>query len=310
MTPKPVSDLAQRLENGLFAVTAEVTLPDSIEKNALVERAQMLEPYCDAINITDSTGAVPHFSNIAAASILIENDIEPIIQFSCRDRNRIAVQADVIGAHAMGVRNIFCVTGDGVQTGDHPEAKPVFDLDSVTLLTTINHLKTRGKFLSGRELDAKPNLYLGAAVNPFVPPFEERALRLLKKHKAGASFFQTQYCFDIERFKSFLDRLLELTEGTPPPLLVGVGPLRSARFARWLRENVPGVAVPDHVIEKIEKYPRNEQQKAGVEACIEIVDAVKTLTGVAGIHVMAYNWEASVSEIVEATGLSKPERDK
>ena len=309
MTNKPGSNLPQRLQKGLFTVTAEVTLPDSIEKEALVARAQMLEPYCDAINITDSTGAVPHFSNIAAASILIENDIEPIIQFSCRDRNRIAVQADVIGAHAMGVRNIFCVTGDGVQTGDHPEAKPVFDLDSVTLLTTINHLKTKGKFLSGRELDAKPDLYLGAAVNPFVPPFEERAVRLLKKQKAGASFFQSQYCFDIERLKTFLDRLIELTKGSPPPLLVGVGPLRSARFARWLRENVPGVAVPDHIIEKVEKYPRKEQQKAGVETCIEIVETVKTLTGVVGIHVMAYNWESSVSEIIEATGLSKTVRN-
>ena len=309
MTNKPVSNLAQRLGKEFFTVTAEVTLPDSIEKEALVTRAQMLEPYCDAINITDSTGAVPHFSNIAAASILIENDIEPIIQFSCRDRNRIAVQADVIGAHAMGVRNIFCVTGDGVQTGDHPEAKPVFDLDSITLLTTINHLKTKGKFLSGRELDAKPDLYLGAAVNPFVPPFEQRALRLLKKQKAGASFFQSQYCFDLERLKTFLDRLIELMKGSPPPLLVGVGPLRSARFARWLRENVPGVVVPNHIIEKIEKYPRKEQQKAGVETCIKIVETVKTLTGVAGIHVMAYNWESSVSEIIEATGLSKTARN-
>ena len=309
MTNKHASNLAQRLETGLFTVTAEVTLPDSIEKEALASRAHILEPYCDAINITDSTGAVPHFSNIAAASILIENNIEPIIQFSCRDRNRIATQADVIGAHAMGVRNIFCVTGDGVQTGDHPEAKAVFDLDSVTLLTTINHLKTTGKFLSGRELDSKPNLFLGAAVNPFVPPFEQRALRLLKKHRAGASFFQSQYCFDISRFESFLLLLLELTNGSPPPVLVGVGPLRSARFAHWLRENVPGVAIPDHIIDQIEKYPEKEQQKAGIEACVKIVEGVKNLTGVAGIHIMAHDWESSVSEIVEATGLTKTGRN-
>ena len=303
-----ISQLHKTLDSGSFAVTAELTLPDSSEKDGLVETALKLSPYCDALNVTDATSAIPHFSSLAAASILLDNDIEPVMQISARDRNRIAIQGDVLGAHSLGIRNIFCITGDAIIAGDHPDAKPVFDLDSISMLAAINKMAKTGSFMSGRKITPKPTLFLGAAANPFAPPHDYRPHRTIKKWKAGASFFQTQFCFDIKAMERFSEKLVELSGGKPPPVLVGLGPLKSSRMAKWLRDNIAGVSVPDRIIERMDKYPRKEQAQIGLEISKETINDLKSIQGVAGIHIMAFKWEEAVKEIVEDSGLAKHKR--
>jgi 5,10-methylenetetrahydrofolate reductase len=305
---QPISLLSKLLIDGSFIVTGELTLPDSPYPEKLVENALQLNPYCDVLNLTDATSATPHFSSLAAACLLIQNGIEPIMQISCRDRNRIAIQGDVVGAHALGVRNLLCVTGDGVEAGDHPSAKAVFDLDSITLISTLSNLAKTGSFESGRELDSDLDLILGGAVNPFAPPYDFRPHRLMKKVKAGASFFQSQFCFDTTRLRDFLDVLQQISGGEFPPVIVGVGPLRSARVAQWMAANVPGVYVPQSLIDRLSKHPRKDQSNVGLEIAYEIVDDIKTIPGVSGIHIMAYKWESAVVSIVENSGLSKSSR--
>ena len=309
MNPEtPISNLQNIISNSRFAVTMELTLPDSPDPREVIEKALEISPYADALNLTDSTSAVPHFSSLAAASLLVQNGIEPVMQISCRDRNRIAIQGDVIGAHAIGVRNILCVTGDGVQSGDHPEAKPVFDFDSTSLISAINHMKKTNSFLSGREFKPPLTLFTGGAVNPFAPPYDFRPLRMLKKAQAGASFFQSQFCFDIERLRTFMDQINVQSDQNVPPILVGVGPIRSARVAKWMAANVPGVYIPKQLIDRLDEYPRKEQSKVGIEICKEIVSEIKQMPNIAGIHVMAYKWESAAIEIVQQTGLDKTSR--
>ena len=309
MNPEtPISNLQNIISNNRFAVTMELTLPDSPDPREVIEKALEISPYADALNLTDSTSAVPHFSSLAAASLLVQNGIEPVMQISCRDRNRIAIQGDVIGAHAIGVRNILCVTGDGVQSGDHPEAKPVFDFDSTSLISAINHMKKTNSFLSGREFKPPLTLFTGGAVNPFAPPYDFRPLRMLKKSLAGASFFQSQFCFDLERLRTFMDQINVQSNRNVPAILVGVGPIRSARVAKWMAANVPGVYIPKQLIDRLDEYPRKEQSKVGIEICKEIVSEIKQIPNIAGIHVMAYKWESAAIEIVQQTGLDKTSR--
>ena len=303
MTEEYISKFEETLRKGIFAVTAEVSSPDAPSPTTLIKRAKMLAPYCDALNITDSPSANPHISSLAASAILVDNDMEPIMGISCRDRNRIAMQADILGANALGIKNMLCLTGDGVSSGDHPESKAVFDLDSTNLISIASAMAKNGEFHSGRKLESAPKLFLGGATNPFVPPFEFRPHMLLKKHQAGAHFFQSQYCFEIEPLKSFMDDVLTLTDGNPPPILVGVGPLPSARTARWMRKNVPGVVIPDTIIDAIDSKSREDQPKLGLEIAIKLVDSIKQVPGVAGIHIMAYKWEGAVKDIVEGNSL-------
>ena len=207
---KSGSRLERVLESGRFAVTAELNPPDSADPQAVYERALVLAEVCDGINATDASGANVHMSSVGICALLTRAGYEPIMQVSCRDRNRIAIQGDLLGAAAMGVRNVLCLTGDGVQTGDQPGAKPVFDLDSISLLRTIRTLRDDGHFLSGRKLEVKPRFFLGGASNPFVPPYDYRPLRMAKKVAAGADFIQTQYCFDVPRLKEFMQSVVDL----------------------------------------------------------------------------------------------------
>jgi 5,10-methylenetetrahydrofolate reductase len=225
----------------------------------------------------------------------------PVMQISCRDKNRIAIQGDVLGASAMGVGNVLCLTGDGVQCGDHPQAKPVFDLDSIALIETIRIMRDESRLLSGRPLAKAPELFIGAAENPFAPPREFRPLRLAKKVAAGAQFVQTQYCYDLPELKRFMARVRDLGLHERCFILVGVGPLASARAARWIREHVPGVHIPDAVIERLEKAPR--QREEGKRICIELIQQIREMEGVAGVHLMAYRQEESVAEIIEQSGV-------
>jgi methylenetetrahydrofolate reductase (NADPH) len=300
---KSGSRLERVLRSGRFAVTAELNPPDSADPQSVYERALVLAEVCDGINATDASGANVHMSSVGVCALLTRAGYEPVMQVSCRDRNRIAIQGDLLGAAAMGVRNVLCLTGDGVQAGDQPGAKPVFDLDSISLLRTATTLRDHGRFLSGRKLDVSPRLFLGAAENPFAPPYAYRPVRLGKKVDAGADFIQTQYCFDMPRLRTFMQGVRDLELHERVYILVGVGPLRSAKAAEWMRSQVPGVVIPDEVIERLKGVPPAQQRSEGKRICVEIIQELRETTGVSGVHVMAYRQEELVAEIIEEAGL-------
>jgi methylenetetrahydrofolate reductase (NADPH) len=300
---KSGSRLERVLRSGRFAVTAELNPPDSADPHSVYERALVLAEVCDAINATDASGANVHMSSVGVCALLTRAGYEPVMQVSCRDRNRIAIQGDLLGAAAMGVKNILCLTGDGVQVGDQPEAKPVFDLDSISLLRTAKILCEKGEFLSGRKLEVPPRFFLGAAANPFVPPYDFHPHRLAKKIAAGADFFQTQFCFDMKRFAAFMQAVREFGLHDKAYILAGIGPLRSAKSAEWMRTNVPGVIIPDKIIQRMKGVPANRQRQEGKKIGIEIIQQVREIIGVSGVHVMAYRQEELVAEMIEEAGL-------
>jgi len=289
------------LRSGKFAVTAEVTPPDSADPQDVVKAAQVLGRCADALNVTDGSGANCHISSVAACAILSNAGYEVIFQMSCRDRNRIALQAELLGASALGLHNVLCLTGDDVTAGDHPQAKRVFDMDSTQLIQTARIMRDEGIFLSGRKLSAKPKFFLGGADNPFVEPFDFRPLRLAKKIQAGAEFFQSQYCFDVERLKSHMQKVRDLGLHEKSFILIGLGPLRSEKTAEFLRTKVPGVYVPDAMVERMRKA--QDKRTEGKRICVEIIQQVREIQGVAGIHMMAYKQEEAGAEILEEVGL-------
>lgn len=295
------SRLERVLRSGRFAVTAELAPADTSDPKAINQSALVLAEVADAINVTDASGAHVHMSSLAACALLRQSGYEPVLQLSCRDRNRIALQGILLGAAALDVRNVLCLTGDGVQVGDQPEAKPVFDLDSIQLLQTARIMRDFGHFLSDRAIDVPPRVFLGAASNPFAPPYEFRAGRLGKKVEAGADFIQTQFCFEVDRFRTFMREVRELGLNDRVFILAGVGPLQSAKSAEWLRSNIPGVVVPDRIIERLRGA--QDEREEGALICIEIIQELREIEGVDGIHVMAYRQEELVAEIVERAGL-------
>ncbi|MBZ9701310.1 MULTISPECIES: methylenetetrahydrofolate reductase [unclassified Mesorhizobium] len=295
--------LERVLRRGEFAVTTELNPPDSADPEDVYNRAKIFDGWVDAINAVDASGANCHMSSVGICALLTRMGYAPIMQIACRDKNRIAIQGDVLGGAAMGVANMLCLTGDGVQAGDQPGAKPVFDLDSMSLLETIRIMRDNGKFLSGRKLTTPPQLFLGAAVNPFAPPFDFRPIHLGKKIAAGAQFVQTQYCFDVPMFKAFMQKARDLGHTEKVFVLCGVGPLASAKTAKWIRSNVPGIHIPDIVIKRLEGA--HDQKKEGKQLCIDIINEVKEIPGVSGVHVMAYRQEEYVAEIVDESGVLK-----
>jgi len=289
------------LRSGAFAVTSEIAPPDSVDAEEVYRRAALFDGVCDAINATDGSGANCHMSSVAVCALLSHIGYSPILQISCRDKNRIAIQGDILGAAAMGVCNVLALTGDDVSAGDHPEAKPVFDLDSISLLTTIRTMREQSKFLSGRKLDAAPKVFAGSSINPFVPPVASRVLQLQKKIEAGAEFIQTQYCFDIPMFKEMMKRAVDMGLTEKTYILPGIGTLASAKTARWLVNHVPGVHVPEHIIKRLEDAEKPKAE--GRKICIELMQEVKEIEGVSGVHVMAYRQEEYVAEIVTESGV-------
>jgi methylenetetrahydrofolate reductase (NADPH) len=297
------SRLERVLHSGRFAVTAELAPADSAEPRAIYGRALVLAEVADAINVTDASGAHVHMSSLGACALLTRAGYEPVLQVNCRDRNRIAIQGDLLGAAALGVRNVLCLTGDGVQVGDQPDAKPVFDLDSIQLLQTADIMRQKAIFLSNRRIAEPPKLFLGGAANPFAPPFQHRVARLAKKVQAGADFIQTQYCFDVPRLEAFMREVREQGLDQRVFILVGVGPLRSAKAGEWMRENIPGVHIPDVVLERLRGVPEARQADEGAQLCIELIQSIRAIEGVAGVHVMAYRQEARVADIIQRAGL-------
>ena len=293
--------LERVLRAGHFAVTSELAPPDSANPEDVYERARVFDGYVDGMNATDGSGANCHMSSVGMCALLTRVGYSPVQQISCRDKNRIAIQGDVLGGAAMGVANMLCLTGDGVQAGDHPEAKPVFDLDCMSLLETIRGMRDKHEFLSGRAITDPPKVFLGAASNPFAPPYDFRPHRMAKKIAAGAQFIQTNYCFDIPRFKEFMDRSRDLGLLDKVFVLPGVGPMASARTASWIRKNVPGIHIPDSVITRLEGA--KDQKKEGQNLCIELIQELKEIDGVSGVHVMAYRQEEAVAEIIDRSGV-------
>lgn len=293
--------LERVLRAGQFAVTAELAPPDSADPQEVYQRSRIFDGYVDAINATDGSGANCHMSSLAVCALLTRVGYAPVMQISCRDRNRIAIQGDILGGAAMGVCNVLCLTGDGVQAGDHPQALPVFDLDSITLLETARTLRDEHHFLSGRKISYAPRVLLGAAENPFARPFEYRAERLGKKVAAGAQFIQTQFCYDLPLLKAFMRQVEDLGLLDKVFILVGIGPLRSAKAAEWIRTHVPGVHIPDAVVKRM--AGATDGALEGRKLCTELVQEIRTLRGVHGVHLMAYRQEESVAEIIDRSGV-------
>jgi methylenetetrahydrofolate reductase (NADPH) len=306
--PKPTQaprDLTGPLEaacrSGEFVVTVEIAPPDSPAPAVLLQRAARFAGLVDAINITDGAGANCHMSSVAAASVLAAAGFTPVCQVGCRDRNRIAVQGDVLGAAALGVRNVLCLTGDDVSQGDHPEAKPVFDLDAVNLLHILRGMRDRGEYASGRKLEQAPRLFLGATANPFVAPYAERVANLERKIDAGAQFIQTQFCFDLPLLEEFMAAVRARGLHQRAAIIVGVGTLSSAKALRWMARNVPGVHVPEPVIERIAAAA--DPQAEGRRFCVEMIHALRRTEGVAGVHLMGHRNEGTLAQIIVDAGL-------
>lgn len=293
--------LERVLRAGHFAVTTEIAPPDSADPNEVYERAAIFDGYVDAMNATDGSGAHCHMSSVGMCSLLTRKGYAMVMQISGRDRNRIAIQGDVLGAAAMGVTNVLCLSGDGVQCGDHPDAKPVFDLDCMSSLSMIRTMRDESRFLSGRKLTHPPHMFIGGAANPFAPPYDYRPYRLAKKIEAGAQFVQTQYCFDIDMFRTYMQKVRDLGLDEKVYILVGVGPLASAKAAEWIRSNVAGVHIPDAIVNRL-KGAEN-QAAEGVQICIDMINEVKEIEGVHGVHIMAYRLEHTVPEIVERSNV-------
>ena len=293
--------LEKTLREGHFAVTTEISPPDSADPQEVFRRARVFDGFVDAMNATDGSGANCHMSSVAVCSLLTRVGYAMTLQVSCRDRNRIAIQGDVLGAAAMGVASVMCITGDGVQAGDHPGAKPVFDLDSMSALSIIRDMRDKRRFQSGREITEPPHVFLGAAINPFVPPLDFRPLRLAKKIEAGAQFVQSQYCYDISRLQEYMRKVRDMGLHEKVFILVGVGPLRSAHSAEWIREHVPGVHIPDAVIKRI--AGAQDQKAEGRKLCMELIQQSHEIEGIAGVHVMAFRQEEVVARIIDDSGV-------
>lgn len=295
------SKLEALLASGAFVVTAEFPPPDSADAADVMARLDPFRGCVDALNVTDGSGANCHMSSLSASVLLAQAGCEPVMQISCRDRNRIAVQGDLLGAAALGVRNVLCLTGDHVSKGDHPGARHVGDLDALTLLATARKMRDAGEFLSGRKLSHAPRLLLGAAGNPFAGPAEMRVERLRRKIAAGAQFVQTQYCFDLERLAQFMRRARAEGLHEAAWMLIGVGPIASAKTARWLRTHVPGVHIPDEIVARLEQA--SDPREEGRRLCIELVRGIREIPGIAGVHIMAHRQEHMVPSIVAESGV-------
>lgn len=296
------SRLERVLRAGAFAVTAETVPPLSGDANAVLEVAAPLRRLVDAVNVTDGAGARVHLSALAAAAILAREGIEPVLQFTCRDRNRLALQADLLGAAALGVRNVLCLRGDDPSAGDQPEAKAVFDLDSAELIATAAAMRDAGRLPSGRAIEAPPRFFIGAVDTPIDPAPDWSPDSLRNKLDRGADFVQTQLCFDFHVIERYIGRLRD--EGLTERLfiLVGLGPISSARSARWMRERLWGVRIPDAVVERLEHTA--DPKAEGRRICVELIRRLTELPGVSGVHVMAPHDRKDVPAVIEEAGLS------
>ena len=299
---KSGSNLEKLLRKGEFVVTSELGPPRGASREDVEKKAELLKGYADAFNLTDCQTAMVRLSSIASGAILLDMGMEPVVQMTCRDRNRIAMQSDILGAASLGMKNLLCLTGDHQCFGDHPEAKGVFDLDSINQLDMFRQMRDEKKFQSGEDLKSEePKLFLGAAENPFADPFQYRAARLAKKVKAGADFIQTQIIYNVEKFEEWMSMVRAMGLHEKVSILAGVTPIRSLGMAKYMKKNVPGMDVPDELIKRLEGAEKKKAE--GINICLEVIERVRQIEGVSGVHIMAVEWEEIVSEITERAGL-------
>jgi methylenetetrahydrofolate reductase (NADPH) len=317
------SNLERMLRAGHFAVTGELGPPQSADGAVIREKAALLHGCVDAVNITDNQTAIVRMSSIGAGTIVVQEGLEPVIQMTCRDRNRLAIQSDLLGAYALGMRNLLCLTGDHQNFGNHPDSKNVFDMDSLQLVKMVSDMRDDCIFQCGDAFKGQePRFFVGAAAAPFADPIDFRPLRLAKKVQAGANFIQTQLVYDVDAFAGYMEKVRELGLHEKTYILAGVGPLKSPGMARYMKNNVPGILVPDEIIDRMKaagapwagkkkdeltKEDKRERSKAwkeaGIQICIDLIKNLSQIEGVAGAHIMAIEWEEAVKPIVEGAGL-------
>jgi methylenetetrahydrofolate reductase (NADPH) len=295
--------LQQTLNEGKFAVTAEIGPPRGANAEVIREKAGLLNGCVDAVNITDNQTAIVRMSSISACAHLVQLGMEPVMQMVTRDRNRIALQSDIMGAYSLGIRNMLCLSGDHQTFGSQPGAMNVFDIDSVHLIHTVKTMRDEGKDMSGYELNVAPQMFIGAAENPFADPFEYRVIRLARKVAAGVDFIQTQCVYDLVRFKEWMKQARErgLTERVY--ILAGVTPLKSARMAKYMAAKVAGIMIPEQMIKRMEGVAKENAAAEGIKICLETIQELREVPGLSGIHIMAIEWEEKVGEIVKSAGL-------
>ena len=292
--------LHKKLHDGVFVFTAETTPPDSSNKDTLLNTIKPLKDIADAINVTDSPGAKVHMSALTAAIILAQNDIDPILQLTVRDRNRLALQGDLVGASALDVHNILCLTGDDLKVGDQPETKPVKDIDSTTLVATANMMRKDKKFPSGRAIDPPPKLFIGAAEVP--SKGKPNTEKIIGKIKNGVDFFQTQYCFEAKKLEEYMKVLNDAGILEKTNFIIGLGPFASAKSAKWMNDNLFGVDVPDEIIKRLEQT--KDQKEESKKICLELIQIFREIKGVKGIHLMGHKKEEVIAEIIKESKIS------
>ena len=303
---KSGSRLEKVLRAGHFAVTAELGPPKSADGEVVARKARTFAGFGDAFNITDNQTAIVRMTPLAAGALALQSGVEPIMQMTCRDRNRMALQSDLLGASALGIKNILCMKGDPGKIGNHPDAKEVFDLDTMDLIRMAVKMRDEKKFLCGDDMKVAPRMMVGATENPFIQTLEERVKVLGFKVDAGADFIQTQMVFNVPRFASWMELVRKAGRHAQISLLAGVGVLKSAKMTRHMRDNVPGMDVPDAVLARIEAAEAKGEaavQEEGIAIAVEVIQELKKIEGVAGVHVMAVNWEEAVPEVVKRAGL-------
>lgn len=287
----------QKIESDQFVWCGEIGPPQGCDGDVIRKKAQYFQGYVDAVNITDNQTAIVRLSSIASAKILLDEGVEPIIQMTCRDRNRLAIQSDLLGAAALGIKNVLCLTGDYQTFGDHPEAKGVFDLDSIQLVATVANMNN-GFLLSGAEMKKPTQFFIGAAANPFAQPFEMRLIRLYKKVEAGARFIQTQPVFDLELFERWMDQVVQMGLHEKAAILAGVLPVKSAKALLYMKDEVPGVKINPEFIDRMNRS--SDPKEEGIKIAVEIIQSLKKVKGVAGIHLMPVMWESIIPTIIQA----------
>jgi methylenetetrahydrofolate reductase (NADPH) len=309
VTPRPAfGRLRRRLESGRFAVTAEIRPPRSADIDTIRRSALSVAGWVDAVNITDNQSSFVRLSSFAGSLVAMAAGVEPVMQLTCRDRNRIALQSDLLSAGAMGIPNVLLLTGDHPRFGDHADAKPVFDLDSVQLVWTARTMREQRRLLSGRELDPAPDWFIGAVENPFSPPVDFRAARLGKKVAAGAQFIQTQFVFDVPAFAQWMAEVRDLGLHRRCHVLAGVGPIRSLKALEHMQRNVPGVHIPDELARRLRGVPADRVEDEALTLCAEMIQRIREIPAVAGVHVMAIGFEQGIPEVLSRAGI--PPRDQ
>ena len=300
---KAESRLKRVLQKGHFAVTAECGPPKGADPKVIRKKGKILKGFVDGVNVTDNQTGVVRLSSLASCVLLKKDGLDPVLQMVTRDRNRIALQSDILGASVLGIRNILCLTGDHQSFGNQPQAKGVFDIDSVQLVQLVRQMRDKGLILGGEKLTEPPDLFIGAVANPFADPFDYRVIRLGKKVAAGAEFIQTQCIYNLGRFKEWMGKVREHGIDKKVYILGGITPLKSARMAEYMRENVAGMDVPEEIINRMKSVPAGEQRREGLKIAVETIEELKEIEGVHGVHIMAIEWEDAVPQITEEAGL-------